>query len=491
MFAATIVVFGLAAYVGFRLFTRSPLSNIPGPAITAFTDVWILINTYFERRNRLIHELHHKYGPVVRLSPHEVSVSDPGYIKAIYINNYDKSKFYFLFDNYGVTNAFSAIEKQAHAPKRRVMHQFYSKSAVTAATVERCIRTRLDRSSQYFEQSHKENKAIDVLRLFRSIAMDVVTAFQFGADHGTDFIRDPIQRDLILGKYKVQAKSWFIGPYLPSLAKYITPKSFVESITFTDQWNLDNMRRSGLPPDSAAKKLIDGGFSEMEAASEIADHVVAGHETTAVALTYLCWHVAKHPEIQAKLNAEIRAACGPSDDGRTPSSVLPAFKDLDRLPYLAAVLQETLRLYAPIPASEPRVVPASGMWYSPSSSEYGSKESRVFIPGGAVISMQPWTLHRDPSVFPDPDKFDPERWIDSDSETLHKMNRSFMTFGAGIRMCVGMNLAMEDLKFVTAFIFSKYAVKLGAETTDDSMYMIDRYSTRPKANYCYIHFEER
>ncbi|KAK9370997.1 cytochrome P450 [Lipomyces kononenkoae] len=488
MFASVIIVLGLAALVGYRLFTRSRLSNVPGPTITAFTDVWILTNTYFERRNRLIHELHRKYGPIVRLSPHEVSVSDPAYIKTIYINNYDKSKFYSLFDNYGVTNAFSAIERHVHAPKRRIMHQFYSKSAVTAASVEESIRTRLDRASQYFEQSHRENKAIDALRLFRSIAMDVVTAFQFGEDHGTNFIRDPIERDSILGKYSVQAKSWFIGPYLPSLAKYITPRSFVESITFTDQWNIDNMRRSGFPPDSAAKKLIDGGFSELEAASEIADHVVAGHETTAVALTYLCWHLAKHPEIQDKLKEEIRSACGPSE--RIPSTVLPAFKDLDRLPYLGAVLQETLRLYTPIPASEPRVVPASGMWYSPSSSEYGSKESRIFIPGGVVISMQPWTLHRDSFVFPDPEKFDPERWIKSDSEMLHRMNKSFMTFGAGIRMCVGMNLAMEDLKFVTAFIFSKYSVKLGPETTDDSMYMIDRYSTRPKANACYIHFEE-
>ncbi|KAK9358283.1 cytochrome P450 [Lipomyces starkeyi] len=490
MLAAAIAVLGLAGLVGFSLFTGSSLSNIPGPAITAFTDVWILINTYFERRNRYIHKLHQKYGPLVRLSPYEVSVSDPGSIKHIYINNFDKSKFYFLFDNYGVTNAFSAIEKKVHAPKRRVMHQLYSKTAVSAPGVEDCIRERLDRAAYYFEQSHKETKAINILQLFRSIAMDVVTAFQFGADHGTDFIRKPLERDLILGKYQVQTRSWFIGPYLPSLAKYILPKAFVKSLMFTDQWNLDNMQRSGFPSDSAAKKLIDGGFSEMEAASEIADHVVAGHETTAVALTYLCWHLAKHPEIQERLKAEIRAVSGPSD-GQSPSSVLPAFKDLDRLPYLAAVLQETLRLYAPIPASEPRLIPPSGMWYSPSSSEYGSNESRYFIPGGVVISVQPWTLHRDPSVFPDPEMFDPDRWIKSDSETLHKMNKSFMAFGAGIRMCVGMNLAMEDLKFITAFIFSKYTVNLGAETTDDSMYMIDRYSTRPKANACYIEFEER
>ncbi|KAK9247336.1 cytochrome P450 [Lipomyces tetrasporus] len=490
MFAAAILVLGLAGIVGFRLLTGSPLSKIPGPAITTFTDVWILIHTYFERRNRLIHKLHQEYGPLVRLSPHEVSLSDPNSIKQIYVNNYDKSQFYFLFDNYGVTNAFSAIERQVHAPKRRVMHQLYSKTAVTAPGVEQCIRERLARAARYFEESHKESKAIDILQLFRSIAMDVVTAFQFGGDHGTDFIRNVSERDLILGKYSVQAQSWFIGPYLPSLAKYILPKAFVEALTFTDAWNLDNLRRSGLPPDSAAKKLIDGGFSELETASEIADHVVAGHETTAVALTYLCWHVAKHPEIQDKLKSEIRAACGPSD-GKSPCSVLPAFKDLDKLPYLAAVLQETLRLYAPIPASEPRVVPPSGYWYSPSSSEYGSKASSVFIPGGTVISMQPWTLHRDPSVFPDPETFDPDRWLKSDSEALHRMNRSFMTFGAGIRMCVGMNLAMEDMKFITAFIFSKYTAKLGAETTDDSMYMIDRYSTRPKANACYVEFAER
>ncbi|KAK9469063.1 cytochrome P450 [Lipomyces arxii] len=467
---------------------KSELYRVPGPPITAVTDLWILWQTYKERRNRLVHDLHLRYGPIVRLSPHEVAIADPGYLKQVYINNFDKSDFYFLFGNYGVQNAFSALTKEDHAPKRRVVHQLYSKSAVTVPSAEASMRERLDRAAGYFDDSASTRESVDILKLFRCVSMDVVTAFQYGNENGTDFIRNDKERDLILGLFKVQTDSWFVGSYLPKLAQYLAPKKAIDSAIFTDKWNLENMKRSGLPEDTVSGRLRKSGFTEIQTASEIEDHVVAGHETSAVAMTYLLWHLALHPEIQKKLQDELKGVLVAGSD--IPSASIPPFKEVDKLPYLTAVLQETLRLYSPIPGAQPRLSPPEGFWYSPSSPTYGQKSLKYFIPGGTIVSLQAWTIHRDPNVFADPQKFDPERWINSPQDRLHIMNRSFFAFGSGIRMCLGMNLAMEDMKLVIAYIFSHFTVRVDDERTTDQMRMVDRYTTRPESNTCYMKFEK-
>jgi cytochrome P450 len=118
------------------------------------------------------------------------------------------------------------------------------------------------------------------------------------------------------------------------------------------------------------------------AAYEAQSLIVAGSGTTAVTLTYLVWAVLKHPEVQARLEAEVKAL----PDG---------YKDanLETLPYLNAVIQETLRLYGAAPGPLPRVN------YSTPLNAAG-----VVIPAGTTINTQAWTLHRNPTIFPDPEQ---------------------------------------------------------------------------------------
>ena len=109
---------------------------------------------------------------------------------------------------------------------------------------------------------------------------------------------------------------------------------------------------------------------------------------------------------------------------------LPSRRAIDELPYLNAVINEALRVYPAIPMSEPRVLldPCKEV------SIYGYK-----IPAGTICSMQPYTENRIPSVFPDPDKFYPERWmIPKESEQYKAMNRMMWSFSSGGRMCIGL-----------------------------------------------------
>ena len=123
-------------------------------------------------------------------------------------------------------------------------------------------------------------------------------------------------------------------------------------------------------------------ISDNDAVYEAAALVVAGSGTTAVTLTYLVWAVLKHSHVQARLEEEVNTF----KDGFTDA-------DLETLPYLNAVIEESLRLYGSAPGSLPRTVADSGLWVG-----------GYFIPPGYVVETQAYTIHRDGSVFESPNE---------------------------------------------------------------------------------------
>lgn len=151
----------------------------------------------------------------------------------------------------------------------------------------------------------------------------------------------------------------------------------------------------------------DEGLSDMDIRAEAQAYIVAGSDTTANSLTYLVWAVCRDSGIKSRLVAELSQIDGDFGDS-----------DLRNLPYLNQVIDETLRMYSAAPSSLPRVVPPNG-----------SAVCGRWLPGGTIVSTQAWSLHRDPSVFPEPDKFSPSRWEMPSNE----MKKSFMPFGGGSR----------------------------------------------------------
>lgn len=126
----------------------------------------------------------------------------------------------------------------------------------------------------------------------------------------------------------------------------------------------------------------DQTISDAEAITEAVMLIIAGSGTTAVTLTYAIWSVLMHPHIQAKLEEEVNSL----EEGFRDS-------DLEKLPYLDAVIQETLRLYGAAPSGLPRTVPAGGFAID-----------QWFIPAGVTVSTQSYSLHRIPSLWPDPEE---------------------------------------------------------------------------------------
>jgi unspecific monooxygenase len=187
---------------------------------------------------------------------------------------------------------------------------------------------------------------------------------------------------------------------------------------------------------------------KIDIACEMFDHLTAGHETSAVGLTYLFWELSRHPETQRELREELRSLSPPIVYPLVPESSkeLPDPKKIDALPLLQAIVMETLRLHAPIPGIQPRITPAP----SSSLAGYGT------IPPNIRVNAQAYSLHRNSDVFPDPETWQPRRWLkENDSPEMEEMRRWFWAFGSGGRMCVGSNLALQGIYFHNLyFLFS-------------------------------------
>jgi len=159
---------------------------------------------------------------------------------------------------------------------------------------------------------------------------------------------------------------------------------------------------------------------------------------------------------------------------------LPDAKKIDALPYLQAVIMETLRLYAPIPGKEPRTSP-----YVAGGSTLGRFPD---IPGGITVSAMPYTLHRNAEVFPEPEVFNPDRWLTSDAEQLKEMHRWFWAFGSGGRMCIGSHFAIQALKLLTVAIYTNWTTEI---VDDEGIEPIDGNATRSRSNKLILRFVHR
>ena len=160
------------------------------------------------------------------------------------------------------------------------------------------------------------------------------------------------------------------------------------------------------------------------------DHVVtlllAGHETTALALTWAWLLLAREPAARSALEAELATVLG----GR-----LPTPDDVPRLPYTEAVLSETLRLRPPAYATGREAVRETSI-------------DGTRVKKGRVVFVSMSATHRDPRFFPDPDTFRPERWLDGLERRLPR--GAFFPFGLGPRMCVGASFAMLEATLILA-----------------------------------------
>jgi cytochrome P450 len=176
-----------------------------------------------------------------------------------------------------------------------------------------------------------------------------------------------------------------------------------------------------------------GGMTESQLVDECVTLFAAGHETTANALTFTLWLLARHPEVMGRLQAEV--------DGVVGCERLPTIEDVDALPYTRAVVAESMRLYPPA-------------WIQGRQATEDVEVGGRTLRRGEVVFVSQWVTHRDPRWWPDPERFDPARF--SPEQQASRPRWAYFPFGGGSRVCVGEAFAWAEAVILTASIARRW-----------------------------------
>ncbi|KAG5987176.1 hypothetical protein E4U54_005100 [Claviceps lovelessii] len=487
MWAMGIFVPGLAA-LGFclvvvqctqaiRIAFDTHLARIPGPFLGRFTGWTLKINTLMGQRTRYIHSLHQQYGPVVRISPREISLAEADAVRQIHKigTPFRKASWYKDLTQQPDDDKCTvfAIRDPRRASARRKLFQ---RSATRAAVRqwEPVVVRLADLAVRRMKRDVVAGGTADVARWWSMMTADVLSLLAFGeAFHIVETEQKPplikdIEAALVLGALRLELPwTWPLLRRipLPSLGSPASLFARIRDYGSIAARNTNNSSRRGIktffsemvPRDEQEQPLSDAVI-----ALESVNIIMAGGDTTATALTFLIYAVLRDPAVKEELVHELATCSGDP----------PSWDELDQLPFLRGVIQETLRLYAPIPATLRREVPPEG-----------ARLGGYTIPPGITVGTQAYTMHRDPEIWHRPERFDPHRWASPTPE----MKAAFMPFGGAARTCLGQNIARLELLHATARFFRECPrAVLSSRMTEGDMLMVDYFTGRPKGGRCEI-----
>ncbi|KAL8993292.1 MAG: hypothetical protein Q9169_006453 [Polycauliona sp. 2 TL-2023] len=388
---------------------------------------------------------------------------------------FTKSSFYATGGRF--QSIFSTRDPGFHSKRRRLFGPYFTE--ISLSSFEPIMTNLVRLAVDGIVQESKESGCVDILKWWTLMAMDVIAELSFGESFDmvrsgkkSQFAEDVARAGSILPLRSAFPIILRLGAYFPFIPFF---KDIAESrqrilavqqkrvARFLELVAADNSERSKSLFGALVKKGNAADLSPMDLVVEVQSFITAGTDTTAVTLTYLVWAVCQNPAVQERLVGELRAL---------PES--PTHAHMRELPYLDQTIKETLRCYGAAPGALPRDVPAGG-----------ANLGGHYIPAGAIVSTQNYSLHRDPVMFPNPDRFDPSRW----EEPTKGMTDAFMPFGIGPRGCIGAQLAWMELRLATALFFraapnARISAKNGMSQSD--MQPEISFLLMPKGHRCLI-----
>ena len=310
-----------------------------------------------------------------------------------------------------------------------------------------------ERAIANWKAGEKRDLARDMTRLTLEIV--VKTLFNSDVSNDADHIGE-ILSSLVKPFASQATLKWILDNRLPTPEhrRYFNAVSEIDRIVFRI---IAERRASGSDEGDLLSMLLeaqdDDGtqMSDAQLRDEVMTLFLAGHETTALALSWSWYLLATHPDVEQKFHAELAEVLG----GRTPT-----VSDLPKLKYSEMIAKETMRLYPPAYAVGREAI---------EETEIGGYR----VPKGTQLFAFQWVTHRDPRYFEEPDEFIPERW--ENSEQIPKY--AYFPFGAGPRQCIGNYFAMMEVVLLLATIGQRFRFTLDPEHKVEVLPVL---SLRPK-----------
>uniref|UniRef100_A0A672IT47 unspecific monooxygenase n=1 Tax=Salarias fasciatus TaxID=181472 RepID=A0A672IT47_SALFA len=299
-------------------------------------------------------------------------------------------------------------------------------------------------------------KVSDKDQFFGPYSMDVVTSSAFSieidslnnpSDPFVTNIKKMLKFDFLNPLFLAVAFFPFLGPVFEKMEFSFFPSS-VTDFFYASLKKIKSNRETSKQKSRVdiLQLMIDSqknltALSDHEILSQAMIFLFAGYETTSSSLTFLAYNLATNPDVMKKLQQEI--------DATFPNKGPIDYQTLMDMEYLDAAINESLRLY-PIVNRLERVAKAS------------VEINNLLIPKDMVVMVPVWPLHRNPEIWPEPEKFKPERFTKGNKETIDPY--TYMPFGMGPRNCIGMRFALVSMKLVMTKILQRFSFSVCNET---------------------------
>ncbi|ROT38151.1 putative cytochrome P450 [Sodiomyces alkalinus F11] len=489
--ALAYLAYGIGLVI-YRLYF-SPLAKFPGPKLAAATHWYEVWYDLFSKGTGgqftwKVKEMHDKYGPIVRVNPDEVHIDDPEFWNEVYgastpSKPMDKSgKFKYRF---GIPDAtFSTTHAELHRERRAALAPFFSKQRIRSLNPR--ISETTDRISHRLATEYAgSGRVLNVGDMWSSMTIDVTSELAFSrsvnCSDAPEF-KSPLsvgmQTIIWAGHWNAHFKilvdlmGWIpdgilgtvLPPFKPILdfredtrqqIKDILSGKNAKSVDAQHPTIFHDILASNLPPQELTlKRLTDEAVSLNG----------AGMETTKWTLTVAVFHILDQPAVQARLKAELAEAMPDS------TYILP-WAELEKLPYLSGVVAESLRLSYGQVQRIPRV-----------NRLHAWKYGDWVIPPGIPVGMDAYHMHTNENVFPEAQKFKPERWLGDPRGPagLHPLSNYLVPFGRGSRVCAGMPLAYMELYVALATLFRRHELELFETDRSDADFVLDIVMPMPR-----------
>ncbi|KAI9734297.1 MAG: hypothetical protein M1834_002401 [Cirrosporium novae-zelandiae] len=458
--------------------TLHPLAKYPGPFWAKITDWYSVYHAWKCDRHIEFYRCHEKYGSVFRFGPNSLSFNTESALKEIYgfkANN-QKSQFYSVFP--ATKDAFSThscINKTIHARKRRVLSQAFSDSAIKAMEnhmlvhirkfcapfngKEKLVNAGLDTKSM--KDPSEWGPSFDIGQRAGYLSFDVMGDLCFGK--AFEVLDKPDNR-FVIHLLENAARRHNTCGTLPIIHEVHLDKILFPKISSTREVYMKYSKKQagertklGLDADRKdffyyllkAKDPETGkGFATSELWGESNLLIIAGSDTTSTALASTFFYLLHNPQTLSTLTKEIRRTFSNVED-------IHSGPTLNSCTYLRACIDEAMRLSPPVGGLMPREVLTGGM-----------EIDGHFIPAGTVVGVPIYGIHHNPSYYPQPFSYIPERWINDLSPTflpnsdVHLAQSVFCPFSQGPRGCIGKGMAYVELLATVARTVFLYDMRL-------------------------------
>jgi cytochrome P450 len=416
-----------------QIFPPGPKTLIPGGALFAF------------RRDPIgfLMSAAHEFGDVAHFqagSQQYFLVNNPEYIKDVLVTHQASFKKGRGLERAKAMlgNGLLTSEGDVHHRQRRLAQPAFHRDRIA-----RYAGMMVDYADRMQHERWREGETLDIAREMMHLTLAIVgkTLFDTETDAEAEQVRQALSESMQrFNRFMLPFAEFLDRLPLPGNRRYRQARDVLDSIIYRI---IDERRRSGEDTGDLLSMLLTaqddegdgGGMTDLQLRDEVITIFLAGHETTANTLTWT-WHLlSDHPEIESRLHHELDHELA----GR-----LPTVEDLPHLRYTEMVITEALRLYPPA-------------WIMGRRALKDYQLGPYVVPAGSIVIMSPYVMHHDDRYFPDPFRFDPDRWTPEAKASRPQF--SFFPFGGGPRRCIGEGFAWTEAIMVIATLAPRWNLR--------------------------------